>query len=234
MNPNFLDKKILKDLKIIGDPLEIAVEKEIALIINGKPHYLMCTPSMLKELAVGFLISEGIVKQLEDIKVELHDDLVLLEIPGSSFATKIHSSGCIGVKINEFKKRVEPKKKFSISTLKEYLSLLEVEEYKKTRGYHIAVVVENERFFRAYDVGRHNAVDKAIGFAALQKANFDESFLLLSGRISRGIAMKCANTGIPLIVSKAAIFDSAIEFCIQTGLSAVSFATNIAIGKAVE
>ncbi|MFN3383448.1 MAG: formate dehydrogenase accessory sulfurtransferase FdhD, partial [Archaeoglobaceae archaeon] len=85
-----------------------------------------------------------------------------------------------------------------------------------------------------HDVGRHNAVDKAIGLALLNKANLQESFLVVSGRISLGIAMKCANAGIPLIVSKAAIFDSAIDFCERTGLSAVSFATNIAIGNAIE
>jgi len=82
---------------------------------------------------------------------------------------------------------------------------------------------------RMYDVGRHNAVDKAIGSALLKGAELSKTFLLLSGRISRGMAMKCARVGIPLIASKAAILDSAIEVCEKSGIAAVSFATNIAV-----
>ena len=80
-----------------------------------------------------------------------------------------------------------------------------------------------------YDVGRHNAVDKAIGSALLKGVDFSKVFLLLSGRISRGMVMKCARVGIPLIASKAAILDSAIDVCEKSGVAAVSFATNIAI-----
>ncbi|MEM3391240.1 MAG: formate dehydrogenase accessory sulfurtransferase FdhD [Archaeoglobaceae archaeon] len=219
-------------IRLIGEPLEVAEEKEIMLVINGRAHYLMCTPRMLKELALGFAISEGIAKSVENLKLEILDDIIVLDT-NSIPETKYHTSGCIGVR-NRFEGKIESKIKFRVDELRNYLSLLEVDEYKKTRGYHIAIVVEKGRFFRAYDVGRHNAVDKAIGLALLNKANLSESFLLVSGRISLGIATKCANAGIPLIVSKAAIFDSAIEFCKQTGLSAVSFATNIAIGDAIE
>ncbi len=220
-------------IRKIGEPLEIAKEKEIMLLINGRPHYLMCTPNMLKELAIGFAVSEGIAKKVEDLKVEIDEDIVVLDTNSKSAEIKYHTSGCIGVR-SRFEGKIESKIRFKVDELRSYLNLLEVEEYKKTRGYHIAIVVEKNRFFRAHDVGRHNAVDKAIGLALLNKANLQESFLVVSGRISLGIAMKCANAGIPLIVSKAAIFDSAIDFCERTGLSAVSFATNIAIGNAVE
>ncbi|MEM0351249.1 MAG: formate dehydrogenase accessory sulfurtransferase FdhD [Archaeoglobaceae archaeon] len=205
-------------IKFIGEPLEIAEEREIELIIDGKVHKIMCTPKMLKELAVGFAISEGFANDVEDLEVEVKDYVVTVRT------------------LNPVKKvrKVETNAKFKIEDLRKSLSLLEIEEYKKTRGYHVAAVIANNDPFIAYDTGRHNAVDKAIGFAALKKVDFKKSYLLLSGRISLGIAMKCFNAGIPLIVSKAAILDSAIEFCMKTGLSAVSFATNIALGNAIE
>ena len=65
--------------------------------------------------------------------------------------------------------------------------------------------------------------------------DLSRTFLLLSGRISRGIAMKCVRSGIPLVVSKAAILDSAIKVCEKSGLAAVSFATNVVVkGEAID
>jgi len=59
--------------------------------------------------------------------------------------------------------------------------------------------------------------------------DFSKTFLVISGRISKGMALKCARVGIPLIVSKAAILDSAIDICTETGLTAISFATNVIV-----
>ena len=62
-----------------------------------------------------------------------------------------------------------------------------------------------------------------------EKVDFSRVFLLVSGRISQGMVAKCVRCRIPLLVSKAAILDSAIDKCFETGLSAVSFATGIAV-----
>jgi len=217
-------------LREIGKTLEIAIEKEIEFSINGITYRKLCTPSMLKELAVGFLVSEGVVKSLKDLSVEVEGERVFVKVSGAPDLSKIFSSFLREI----LPPKIESKKKFRLEELRKSLEILEIEEYRKTRGYHVAAVVCGEKFFRAYDVGRHNAVDKAIGFALLNEVALENSFLLLSGRISKEIAFKCANAGISLIVSKAAILSSAIDFCIQSGLSAVSFATNIVVGNAVE
>lgn len=210
-------------LREIGKPLEIAIEKEVELFINGNVIRRFCTPNMLKELAVGFLVSEGIASSLEDIKVEVHGDRIVAEV--------LRAEPSISHPSKKFENlRVKSHRKFNLEDLRKSLEILDIEEYRKTRGYHVSAVVSGDIFYRTYDVGRHNAVDKAIGLALLNYADLENSFLLLSGRISKEIAVKCANAGIPLVVSKAAILSSAIEFCKETGLSAVSFATNIAIG----
>lgn len=210
-------------LREIGKTLEIALEKEIEFTVNGKSYKRFCTPVMLKELAVGFLVAEGIARSLDEIKVDVQGEKVVAEVQSNeSFSRK------------KFEKPLRNSKKFKIEELRKGLEILEIEEYRRTRGYHVSAVVSGNTFYRAYDVGRHNAVDKAIGLALLNFADLGNSFLLLSGRISKEIALKCANAGIPLVVSKAAILSSAIEFCLETGLSAVSFATNIAVGDAIE
>ncbi|MCX8172249.1 MAG: formate dehydrogenase accessory sulfurtransferase FdhD [Archaeoglobaceae archaeon] len=218
-------------IREIGKTLEIAVEREVEFVINGKVYRKLCTPTMLKEFVVGFLVSEGVVKSLKDFKVEIVNDRVEVEVFGKTSDLSLLFSGFL--REGKFE-RVESKRKFDLEELRKKLDLIEIEEYKRTRGYHVAVVVTHKEFYRAYDVGRYNAIDKAIGLALLKGANLQDSFLLLSGRISKEVVQKALNARIPLVVSKAAIFDSAIDFCKRTGLSAVSFATNIAIGNAIK
>ncbi|TDA30521.1 MAG: formate dehydrogenase accessory sulfurtransferase FdhD [Archaeoglobi archaeon] len=218
-------------IRYLGKPLEIAVEEEVEFVLNGRVYRKFCTPSMLKELAIGFLVSEGILKSPDGLKLEISGKRILAEIPDiSEFELNSRFSGFS----ENFRPKIRSKGKFKLEELKKHLQILEIEEYRKTRGYHVSAIVTGDSFYRAYDVGRHNAVDKAIGMALLNSVDLGNSFLLISGRISKEIALKCVNAGIPLLVSKAAILSSAIEFCMESGLSAVSFATNIAVGDAIE
>lgn len=225
------------EIKKIGETLELATERHLRVSINGMVFNIACTPINVEELIIGFIVTEGIGK-FEDVNksvnVHISDNLIEVDLPNVSELT-LTSSGSISVS-NEKVGRVKAGEKFRIEELQTSLQYLETEEYKRTRGYHIAAVVSKKGLeARAYDIGRHNAVDKAVGMCVKKGIALNKTFLLLSGRISKGIAMKCVRAGIPLIVSKAAILDSAIELCKQTGLSAVSFATNIAVmGDALE
>ncbi|AEA47323.1 formate dehydrogenase accessory sulfurtransferase FdhD [Archaeoglobus veneficus] len=221
------------EIKKLGDTLEIAVERNLRVTVNDISFGMACTPSNIEELILGFMVTEGIANP-DGVKVTINGENVEVIIEDDA-KVKITSSGSIGIEEGELK-RVNAGEKFGIDELKSALEYLEVEEYKRTRGYHIAAVVSKKGLeARAYDVGRHNAVDKAVGMCIKKGIALDRTFLLISGRISRGIAAKCVRAGIPLIVSKAAILDSAIELCRLTGLSAVSFATNIAVkGDALE
>jgi FdhD protein len=240
---NIHNSSLIVAIKKLGTPLELAKEEQITIYVGNVPYHIMCTPENLKELAVGFLISEGIAKSIDDIVfpevpcLRNNRRIIMIEVNGDSCQAAIRSSGCIGIyRENEEIPGVEAGEKFTLNEIKAALHHLEIEEYHRTRGYHIAALVGKEGLLiRRYDVGRHNAVDKVIGAALIKRMDLSKMFLLLSGRISRGIAMKCARVGIPLVVSKAAILDSAVEVCRKSGLAAISFATNIAIvGKALE
>ncbi len=214
----------------ISETLEIAKEKQIMLVINCTATHMMCTPENLEELALGFLVSEGLVSPSESIDVRVDGDTIFVKADIDP-VFKLRSSGCVGVlREKEELPKVFAEEKFSIDEARNSLVYLETEEYKRTRAYHTAALVGKEGMIvRAYDVGRHNAIDKAIGMGIKRGVNFRKVFLLISGRISQGIVAKCVRAGIPLVVSKAAILDSAIETCKLTGLSAVSFATGIVV-----
>ena len=75
----------------------------------------------------------------------------------------------------------------------------------------------------AEDVGRHNAADKAIGKAALDKVALNECFLASSGRISGDITFKAAKVGIPIIASIAAALSSGLDVGEKTNVTLVGF-----------
>jgi FdhD protein len=75
----------------------------------------------------------------------------------------------------------------------------------------------------AEDVGRHNAVDKAIGFGAVNKINFGECFLASSGRLTGDMVLKAGRVGLPIVASLAAAVDSGITIAKETGLTLIGF-----------
>ncbi len=214
------------DIVKIGKRLEIGEEIELKVIAGGRVFRMMCSPNDLEELLIGFSISEGLS---ENPEVYVEGDVGVIENVKETILS-INSSGCIGIYVDENIGRVFPKREFKIDQVLSSLRVIETELYRRTRAYHTAAVI-NERIYCSYDVGRHNAVDKAIGKAYKNGVDFSESYLVLSGRITKGIALKCVRAGIPLVVSKAAILNSAIEVCEKSGLSAVSLASGIAVNN---
>jgi len=219
----------------LGETLEIPRERLVTLVIGDIRFKIACTPENLRELAIGFLISEGLVVE-DRICVKVEGDVVNVKSANlgcklNPTAFKVRLSDLLGVlRPAEKLPTVSAGEKFTLEECSNALEYLETEWYKRTRGYHTtALVGKNGVISKAYDVGRYNAIDKAIGMGIEKHINFGRVFLLVSGRISEVMVAKCVRCSIPLLVSKAAIYDSAIRKCMETGLSAVSFATGIAV-----
>jgi len=219
----------------LGETLEIARERLVTLVVGDTRFNISCTPENLRELGIGFLITEGLVTD-DRICVEVEGDVISVKSANLGYelspaAFKVRSSGSPGVfRAAEKLPTVSVEEKFTLEECRNALQYLETDQYKRTRGYHSAALVgKNGLISRACDVGRHNAIDKVIGMGIEADVKLKQAFLLVSGRISEGMVAKCVRCGVPLLVSKAAILDSAIEKCMETGLSAVSFATGIAL-----
>lgn len=215
--------------------LEIPHEALITIVAGELSFNISCTPEHLEEMVIGFLLSEGLVRDqdLEDhnFNIEIKGNTVYVDTSVATQELSLRSSGSPGIfRAGDALPRVSGGEIYTLDECRNALQYLEAEEYKRTRGYHIAAVVNKKGMMvRAYDVGRHNAIDKVIGMGIKKNIEWGNVMLIVSGRISQGMVAKCVRVGIPLLVSKAAILDSAIERCQQSGLSAVSFATGIAI-----
>ena len=75
------------------------------------------------------------------------------------------------------------------------------------------------------DIGRHNALDKAIGCALMHRQDYDFSrtYAACTGRVSSDMALKCSVAGIPIVVSRGATTSLAISIAERTGLCIIGF-----------
>jgi FdhD protein len=223
----------------------VAEEKPLHVFIN-KNHYatIFCTPSNLKEMTVGHLLSEGILKSAEEIeelrlsadeatcRVKLKPDV---SVEKRHVLTKLSSrvirSTCGSPSAYQFSARI-PRIKSALTvqarTILESVNQLNssAEVFRKTGGVHVAAIYDEEGRGKAVaeDVGRHNAVDKVIGACALCQVDFSNCFLALSGRLTGDIVSKAARVGLPIVASMAAAIDSGIAIAKDAGVALIGFA----------
>ncbi len=194
---------------------------------------ILATPEMLKELALGYVICEGVVRAKEEIKgYQIKGKTIRVEIEPNEHLElwrELRSSGCVGVRWDENENvNVISYTKFSKEAIKKSLVFLESEIYKKTHGTHAACLVNEEGrcVIKAIDVGRHNAFDKVVGKAYLEGLDLSRHFLLSTGRQSAGMVMKAARAGIPLVATKTAPLSTGIDAALKTGVCLVCFVSN--------
>lgn len=213
----------------------IAHEKKVRVSVNGKDVLsLYCTPYMIRELVVGLMMTEGIIKGnwcAERMAIDYGEE-IYVDIPAEgevSHEGKTITSGCIGGVTFETKTDIAPiEDPFSIegSRLKEIFRDFQTrsELYKITGCIHSAALSDGDTILCfAEDIGRHNAVDKVIGYAILEKIPFTGKIMLASGRISSEIATKCSRWAIPLLVTRTAPTNRALDIAEKTGVTVVGF-----------
>lgn len=222
----------------------VAKEAPLNIFIN-KTYWttILCSPSNLKELSIGHLLTEGLLKAIEEIKectlneaenscyIKLNSNIDAKErIRFSSFHARIiRSADNSSVPYPNERK---PAKVASNLTVKAQIIFNAVTQlnskadlYKKTGAVHVAAICKSDGSILAMaeDIGRHNAVDKVIGIAALKKIDFAECFLAFSGRLPSDVVFKAAKVGIPIIASFGAALDSGITLAKQTNLTLIGF-----------
>jgi FdhD protein len=223
----------------------VAEEKPLHIFINGK-HYatIFCSPSDLKEMVIGHLLSEGMLKSLEEIKdlnLSVSDAICRVRLEPSvnvrkrqilsRLSYRVISSACGSLSVSQFPTRI-PKVKSTTTvraeTVLECVNRLDSTAYvfRKTGGVHAAAIYskDGDRKALAEDVGRHNAVDKVIGAGVLNQLDFGTCFLTLSGRMTGDIVFKAARIGLPIIASLAAAIGSGITMAQNVGVTLVGFA----------
>lgn len=99
------------------------------------------------------------------------------------------------------------------------------ETHRKTHGVYSAALGDDTGLLAMYDdIGRHNAVDKVLGYALLNHLSPNDKCLVLSGRVSSEILIKAGHSGIPLVVSRSVPTSLAVDLAEQFGIALVGLA----------
>jgi FdhD protein len=226
----------------------VAEEKPLHIFLNHV-HYvtILCSPTSLRELAVGHLLSEGLLKSVDEISelnVRRTGKCQVRLKKGVDAEKRIHaaqpfarlvSTTCgltdywplprlvdrLGLRRLQTGFRVR-----ADVVLKSTRRLNTIAEtFRRTGGVHVAALyaVGGKLVSHAEDVGRHNAADKVIGSCALRRRDLSKCFLASSGRLTGDIVLKAARMKIPVVSSLAAATDSGIEVAKRTGVTLVGF-----------
>jgi FdhD protein len=244
-NELFKMRKIIQVRDGIVEEIEDAVVQELPLTVffnHTELANMVCSPGGLRELAAGFLLSEGLLHSREEIReIAFREEEGILWIEtsnpqavGDTFLSR-HTAGYYGkhrggalaiIAARQDKPEPSPVR-FQGAHLLNLINRLEDQAtlFKRTGGVHNAALADQNGFLCRYDdIGRHNAVDKALGYAFLNGIPTQDKCLLLSGRVASEILLKAAQADIPLILSRAAPTGLTIDLAQELNMTVVGFA----------
>jgi FdhD protein len=228
----------------------VTEEMPLTIILNNQELVtLLCSPRDLNYLAVGFLVSEGLLRGKEEIKSVLVDNrrgVARVETTGEKVDAgelmfkRLITSGCgRGASFSRAADAREVVKVTSESQISaaEVFNLTRVfqqrsQVYRSTGGVHSAALCDNKNILAFHeDIGRHNAVDKVFGQAILEGIATGDRALLTSGRISSEILLKVAKRRVPILISKSAPTNAGVSLARDMGITLVGFVALSAGGE---
>jgi FdhD protein len=223
---------------------EVAVEEPLEIRLDGHPvAVVMRTPGHDEELAAGFLVTEGIISKVEELrKIEPRADenrvLVFLEDSVSVDLGRLtrhlytgSSCGLCGKATLEAiftdSAPIDQVVEISDAVLLQAPEKLRAAQgtFNTTGGLHAAGIfsTNGELLIIREDIGRHNAVDKVIGHALLNGIDLGATFLLVSGRLSFEIMQKALAARIPVVAAISAPSSLAVDFAKKSGQTLIGF-----------
>ena len=217
-------------------------EDKIEFFLNGKRFLSVMSIALHQDAhIVGFLLSEAVINDFSDIEsIKVSDDGLKVEVIANVspegyenlFREKTLTSGCcIGVTGNAEKvfdcafinSDYKVKSKDILSNMKLFNTSSKL--FDNTGCVHKAeLVLEDGTIYVAEDIGRHNAIDKVIGLATIDKKDVKKSVLYATGRLSMEMVVKCVMHKVPIVVSKAAVTFQGIKSANEHGITLVGFA----------
>ncbi len=237
--------EVFEDVVAVEEPLEISA----AWNVDGEPREKIITVTMRTpgddfDLAVGFLLSEGLIASTADIesirhwaspnrvrvalKAETRIDTARI---GRNFLGTSSCGVCGKTSIDALAANLSPlpsTQPVDRTIVTSIPGLLQQGQsaFRETGGVHGAALVDRAGNLLCVreDIGRHNAVDKVIG--AFVSGAFADTLLAVSSRASFEIVQKAIACGIPALVSIGAPSSLAIELARRFNLTLIGFVRN--------
>jgi FdhD protein len=217
----------------------VAVEEPLEIRVDGQPLAVtMRTPGHDEELAAGFLFGEGLISAAPDVgptedlagnTVEVRGPLDRRPAARSFYTTS--SCGVCGKgaleEVAVHAHALPTGQEADRALLASLPERLEQPGFARTGGLHATGLLDSrgELICVREDVGRHNAMDKVIGWALLSgRLPLHEDLLCVSGRLSFELVQKAAVAGAPFLVGVGAPTSLAVELAADRGMTLCGFA----------
>ncbi|MFP4622230.1 MAG: formate dehydrogenase accessory sulfurtransferase FdhD [Bacteroidales bacterium] len=195
------------------------VIKEVTLkvVINGKETLILpCSGNYVNEMITGYLYTNGYISTPGDIRsldyhMESRTASVSLEKSKNLMDGFVDSAGI----------------ELSSSQILEFMDTFSglSEQFRMTGAVHTAAMATRQEITKYFDdIGRHNALDKLIGYGMTNNEPFSDKCLLLTCRISQSIISKVIKAGFPMVVSTSPPTDKALEMAKENNIAMAGFA----------
>jgi FdhD protein len=228
---------------------KLAREEPLEIRVGGQSVAVtMRTPGHDEELAAGFLLTEGLIHRREDLVTIAHCPVAAapentlnvflapsLKVDMTRLTRHVFASSSCGLcgkaSIESVHQHFPPLKSRLRITARILASLPEQMRrtqatFDQTGGLHAAAVFDSKGklIVLREDVGRHNAVDKVLGYGFIEgKLPFDSHVLLVSGRASFEILQKALAARVPIVCAVSAPSSLAVDFARESGQTLVGF-----------
>jgi FdhD protein len=221
------------------EPDAIAVEEPLEIRVGGRPIAVtMRTPGHDEELALGFLVSEGVSPLRASVPADLAQNTVVVEAESFDFerlSRNFYTSSSCGVcgkgaleAVAVEAPRVESDLVVPAELVAQLPERLREAQptFAVTGGLHATGLFssDGELFVVREDVGRHNAMDKVVGWAFGRRLlPLADKILCVSGRLSFELVQKAAVAGCPLLVAVGAPSTLAVDLARDRGVTLCGF-----------
>jgi FdhD protein len=213
-------------------------ETAISIVINNK-HYTtaMITATMEREFVTGYLFGQGLIDNIEELEsVNMEGNVARVTVKDARKISqrikktdyRIVSGGGLAAFLDGTSfPRIHTRMKIGKNEIFRAMNTVfeKAEIYKATEGTHAAGLFTPEAtpICIAEDIGRHNAMDKVIGYALINRVDCGNTFLVSTGRMASEMVAKTCRANIPVVATKTAVTQSGLEIGKKCGLTIIGF-----------
>lgn len=217
-----------------GTERTLAAEHAAAILVNEQPAFrVVCTPELLPQLALGRLLTEGWINSADEVErvavcaqglkinVQLRHPLAAAEQAGQEVPSCCTDNLTLASPVQLPPLVPVPQREIPAAWVDALADAMGqgLPLYRATHAVHSCLLLRAGKIlYRCEDLGRHNALDKAVGCALTEGVPLAECVLFTSGRVPVDMVRKAIRAGVPALVSKSMPTVQSLELAEEYGL----------------